>query len=138
LADRVRFLSGVPDRDLPALYNCAEVYVGVSRLLSQRVEGFGISLCEASACGVPVVAGRSGGMPEAVQDGETGILVDAESVETVATALRRLLDDPALRARYGSAGRAAVERRYNWDRVTADLVRIAGEHITARPQEAAS
>jgi phosphatidylinositol alpha-1,6-mannosyltransferase len=138
LGDRVRFLSGVPDRDLPALYNCAEVYVGVSRLLSQRVEGFGISLCEASACGVPVVAGRSGGMPEAVHDGETGLLVDAENADTVAVALRRLLDDPGLGARFGAAGRKAVERHYNWDRVTADLVRIAGEQMPARAQEAAS
>ena len=44
VADRVRFLTDVPDRDLPALYNCAEIYLGVSRLMEQRVEGFGISL----------------------------------------------------------------------------------------------
>lgn len=138
LADRVRFLTGVPDRDLPALYNSAEVYLGVSRLLSQRVEGFGISLCEASACGVPVVAGRSGGMPEAVRDGQTGLLVDAESQEAVAEALRRLLDDPALRTRFGAAGRAAVEQRYNWNRVTADLVRLASAHAPLATREAAS
>ena len=54
VADRVRFLTDVPDRDLPALYNTAEVYLGVSRLMEQRVEGFGISLSEASACGLPV------------------------------------------------------------------------------------
>ena len=109
VADRVRFLTDVPDRDLPALYNGAEVYLGVSRLMEQRVEGFGISLAEASACGVPVVAGRSGGIPEAVRDGETGVLVDAERPEAVAEALGRLLDDPALRARLGAAGRRAVE-----------------------------
>src|SRR5918996_336765 len=65
VADRVRFLTDVPDRDLPAIYNCAEVYLGVSRLMEQRVEGFGISIAEASACGIPVVAGRSGGIPGA-------------------------------------------------------------------------
>lgn len=137
VADRVRFLTGVPDRDLPALYNCAEVYLGVLRLLEQRVEGFGISLCEASACGIPVVAGRSGGIPEAVRDGETGILVDAESAEAVAGALQRLLDDPALRARMGTAGRGAVERHYNWDRVTADLVRIGQQQAPLGAREAA-
>jgi phosphatidylinositol alpha-1,6-mannosyltransferase len=125
--DRVRFLTEVPDRDLPALYNIAEVYLGVSRLLEQRVEGFGISLVEASACGVAVVAGRSGGIPEAVRDGETGILVDAERPEAVADALRRLLDDPTLRRRLGQAGRRAVESFYNWDRVAADLRRIGHE-----------
>ena len=138
LADRVRFLAGVPDRDLPALYNCAEIYVGVSRLLEQRVEGFGISLCEASACGVPIVAGRSGGIPEAVRDGETGILVEAESAEAVGRALARLLDDGALRASMGAAGGRDVERYYNWDRVIADLVTIAHEHAAVGAKEAAS
>lgn len=127
VADRVRFLTDVPDRDLPALYNTAEVYLGVSRLMEQRVEGFGISLAEASACGIPVVAGRSGGIPAAVRDGETGVLVDAESAAAVSEALSRLLDDPALRARLGAAGRRAVESHYNWDRVTRDLVRIGSE-----------
>jgi phosphatidylinositol alpha-1,6-mannosyltransferase len=127
VADRVRFLTEVPDRDLPALYNAAEIYLGVSRLMEQRVEGFGISIAEASACGVPVVAGRSGGIPAAVCDGETGVLVDAERVDAVAEAVGALLDDPARRARLGAAGRRAVESRFNWDRVTADLARIGHE-----------
>ena len=95
--------------------------------MEQRVEGFGISLAEASACGLPVIAGRSGGISAAVRDGETGLLVDAERVEDVAEALERLLGDPRLRARLGAAGRRAVERHYNWDRVTGDLVRIGHE-----------
>jgi phosphatidylinositol alpha-1,6-mannosyltransferase len=136
VADRVRFLADVPDRDLPALYNTAEVYLGVSRLMEQRVEGFGISLAEASACGVPVVAGRSGGIPAAVRDGETGLLVDAERPEAVAEALADLLNDAPLRARLGAAGRRAVESHYNWDRVTRDLVRIGRELGTAAKQAA--
>ena len=127
VAERVRFLTDVPDRDLPALYNTAEIYLGVSRLMEQRVEGFGISLAEASACGLPVIAGRSGGIPAAVRDGETGLLVDAERVEDVAEAVERLLGDSRLRARLGAAGRRAVEGHYNWDRVTRDLVRIGHE-----------
>jgi phosphatidylinositol alpha-1,6-mannosyltransferase len=138
VADRVRFLTGVPDSDLPALYNRAEIYLGVSRRLEHRVEGFGISLCEASACGVPVIAGRSGGIPEAVRDGENGLLVDAESAEDVSGALRRVLDDPGLCARMGAAGRRAVERYYNWDRVTADLVRIGHDFAPAAAREAVS
>jgi len=127
VASRVRFLTDVPDRDLPALYNCAEIYLGVSRLMEQRVEGFGISLAEASACGIPVIAGRSGGIPAAVRDGETGLLVDAEGVDAVAEAIGRLLDDAGLRARLGAAGRRSVESHYNWDRVTTDLRRIGHE-----------
>jgi phosphatidylinositol alpha-1,6-mannosyltransferase len=136
VADRVRFLTDVPDRDLPALYNAAEIYVGVSRLMEQRVEGFGISLAEASACGLPVIAGRSGGIPAAVRDGETGLLVDAERAEAVAEAVARLLDDPGLRARLGAAGRRAVESHYNWDRVTRDLARI-GRELGALAKQAA-
>jgi phosphatidylinositol alpha-1,6-mannosyltransferase len=127
VAERVRFLTEVPDRDLPALYNTAEIYLGVSRLMEQRVEGFGISLAEASACGIPVVAGRSGGMPEAVRDGETGILVNAEQPDEVAGALRRLLADHGLRRRLGEGGRRSVVERYNWNRVAADLERIGHE-----------
>ncbi len=136
VAPRVRFLTDVSDRDLPALYNTAEIYLGISRLMEQRVEGFGISLAEASASGVPVIAGRSGGIPAAVRDGETGLLVDAERVEDVAQTIERLLGDAALRARLGAAGRRAVESHYNWDRVTRDLVRI-GRELGAPAKQAA-
>ena len=138
VGDRVRFLTDVPDRDLPAIYNCAEIYLGVSRLMEQRVEGFGISIAEASACGIPVVAGRSGGIPEAVRDGETGLLVDAESPEAVGHAVEVLLDDAPLRARLGTAGRRSVESYYNWDRVAADLARIGREFAGPAVREAVS
>lgn len=131
---RVRFLPGVPDRDLPALYNLADVYVGVSRRTALSVEGFGISLAEAAACGVPVVAGKSGGIPEAVQNGQTGILVDAERPEEVADAVRTLLRDRALARKFGAAGRRAIESYYNWDRVTSELLSLAGE-LTAVGRE---
>jgi phosphatidylinositol alpha-1,6-mannosyltransferase len=126
--NRVRFLSDVPDSDLPALYNCAEVYLGLSRIMDQRVEGFGISLVEASACGLPVLAGQTGGIPDAVRQGQTGLLVDAEQPAQVITALRRLLDDRALAVRLGMAGRHAVETYYNWNRVARDVARIGHEY----------
>jgi phosphatidyl-myo-inositol dimannoside synthase len=143
IADRVQFLTGVPDSDLPALYNCAEVYLGLSRLLDQRVEGFGISLLEAASCGIPVVAGRTGGIPEAVQDGKTGMLVDAELAEQVEGVVQQLLDDPAMSSRLGAAGRQEVKRFYNWDRVTGDLARIGSQYgraptVSQRDQAAES
>jgi phosphatidylinositol alpha-1,6-mannosyltransferase len=128
VADAVRFLGFVPDADLPALYNAVDLYVGVSRYHELLVEGFGISLVEASACGLAVVGGRSGGVPEAVRDGETGLLVDPEDPGAVADAIARLLGDGELRRRLGAAGRRAVERYYNWDRVTTDLRRIDAGH----------
>lgn len=127
VADRVRFLSGVPDTDLPALYNLADVYLGVSRRTEGSVEGFGISLSEASACGVPVIGGRSGGIPDAVREGETGLLVDSEKPAEVAAAIRRVLQTPGLAQALGHAGRAAVESYFNWQRVTGDLRAIAAE-----------
>jgi phosphatidyl-myo-inositol dimannoside synthase len=127
VVDRVRFLTAVPDSDLPGLYNCAEIYCGLSRLTEGSVEGFGISLVEAAASGVPVVAGRSGGVPEAVHESETGLLVDPERLDEVCGALQTLLDDRALAGRFGAAGRRAVETYYNWDRVTADLAGIGHE-----------
>jgi phosphatidyl-myo-inositol dimannoside synthase len=133
IANRVRFLTQVPDADLPALYNCAEVYLGLSRLMDERVEGFGISLAEASACGIPVVAGRSGGIPEAVRQDQTGFLVNPEQPTEIAATLRRLLDDRELALRLGAAGRRAVESYYNWDRVADDVQGIAEEYGRVKP-----
>ena len=107
--------------DLPALYNAADLYVGISRRHDLLVEGFGISLVEASACGLAVVGGRSGGVPDAVHEGETGILVDPDDPAAVAAGVNALLANPERRKELGAAGRKAVETYYNWDRVVQDL-----------------
>jgi glycosyltransferase involved in cell wall biosynthesis len=124
LGDAVRFLGAVPDDELPAIYNVADLYVGASRRVEGLAEGFGISLVEASACGLAVVGGRSGGVPDAVGDNETGILVDSDDPAAVAAGITALLADPARRAQLGAAGRRAVESYYNWDRVVKDLREI--------------
>jgi phosphatidylinositol alpha-1,6-mannosyltransferase len=128
LGDAVRFIGSVPDADLPALYNVATAFLGVSRRTGHsRVEGFGVALAEASACGLPVIAGRSGGLAEAVRDGESGIVVEPEDADAVAAALGRVLDDQLLARRLGQAGRKAVETYYNWDRVIGDLRNIESQ-----------
>jgi phosphatidylinositol alpha-1,6-mannosyltransferase len=124
LGDRVRFLGAVPDDELPALYNAADLYVGVSRRHELLAEGFGISLVEASASGLAVVGGRSGGVPDAVREGETGILVDPDDPQAVAAGINELLADPERRRQLGVAGRKVVESHYNWDRVVKDLMEI--------------
>jgi phosphatidyl-myo-inositol dimannoside synthase len=101
------------------------------------VEGFGIALSEASACGLPVIGGSGGGIPDAVRDGETGLLVDGARVECVLAAVRQLLGDRGLALRLGAGGRAAVESYYNWDRVAAEIIGI-GREVAARHAAAAS
>lgn len=125
VADRFHLLSGVPDEDLPFLYNVGTLYLGLSRRMGQQVEGFGISLTEASASGLPVLGGRSGGVPDAVREGETGLLVDPEDLGAVTAAIRRMLGEPELARRLGNGGRAAAETYFNWMRVTEDLRRLA-------------
>ena len=126
--DRVKFLGHVEDDELPALYNVAELYVGASRVAVDHVEGFGISLVEAAATSLPVIAGREGGMPEAVVDGETGLLADPYDPASLAKAIQSLLDAPAYAARLGAEGRRVAERRYSWLRVARDLRAIADAH----------
>ncbi|MFL5460683.1 MAG: glycosyltransferase family 4 protein, partial [Gemmatimonadales bacterium] len=128
IADRIKFLGQVPEADLPQVYNSAEIYLGLSRIMPERVEGFGISLAEASACGLPVIAGTTGGIPETVEDGVSGLLVNPEQVNQVSAAVRSLLNDRLLASKLGAKGRERVERYYNWDRVAAELARLGYEH----------
>jgi phosphatidyl-myo-inositol dimannoside synthase len=123
----VRFLGRVPNNDLPALCACADVFAMAcrTRWAGLEQEGFGIVFLEAAACGVPQVAGDSGGAAEAVVDGETGVVVHrAARPDDVAVALSRLLDDQPLRARLGSAARARAEATFAYD-VLAGRLRAA-------------
>jgi phosphatidylinositol alpha-1,6-mannosyltransferase len=99
------------------LYASADVF---SMLCRDRwggleAEGFGIVFVEAAACGVPSVAGRSGGSHEAVVDGETGVVVAPRDETAVRDALARLLGDDALRARLGTAARERAVRELAYD-----------------------
>lgn len=107
LPDRVHFLGAPDDARLPRLYRASDLAVVPSRteLEKDDVEGFGIVALEAQASGLPVVAGRSGGLPEAVADGESGLIVDAADVTSLAAALNRLTRDPEERRRLGEVGR---------------------------------
>ncbi|MGH9258578.1 MAG: glycosyltransferase family 4 protein [Acidimicrobiales bacterium] len=125
LTDVVRFTGNVPDADLPALYNCAVAYLGLSRRAGRTsVEGFGLALAEAGACGLPVIATRSGGLAEAVQEGESGFAVEPDEPEAAAAALKRVLSDQLLARRLGQGARQRTETYYNWDRVIRDLREI--------------
>ena len=125
VADRFHLLTDVEDAELVAAYSIADVYAGLTRETDADVEGFGISFVEASACGVPVVASRSGGIPDAVTENVTGLLFDAEDQLAIAAAVDRVLTEPGLAERLGAAGRERVERYLNWDRVVGEIREIA-------------
>ncbi|MPZ86836.1 MAG: glycosyltransferase [Nitriliruptorales bacterium] len=120
--------------DLPTYYAAADVFAMPcrTRKLGLDVEGLGIVYLEAQACGVPVVAGASGGAPETVRDGETGFVVDGRSPTEVGAAVAGLLADPERRAAMGRAGRAFVEESWAWPVVTADLERILADLASRR------
>jgi phosphatidyl-myo-inositol dimannoside synthase len=123
----VRFLGRVPNDDLPALCACADVFAMAcrTRWAGLEQEGFGIVFLEAAACGVPQVAGDSGGAAEAVVDDVTGLVVrHPRRPDAVAAALSRLLDDQPLRARLGAAARVRAESAFAYD-VLADRLHAA-------------
>ena len=86
-----------------------------NRLGGLEVEGLGIVYLEASACGLPVIAGNSGGAPDAVRHGQTGFVVDGENVDEIAARAIELLQDQQLRERLGSQGREWISEEWNWD-----------------------
>jgi phosphatidylinositol alpha-1,6-mannosyltransferase len=123
VAQHVILTGGVPFDELPAHYAAGDVFAMPcrTRRAGMDVEGLGIVYLEASAIGLPVLAGDSGGAPDAVRDGETGYVVDGRDIPAIADRLIDLLGDPAQRARLGAAGRAWVERDWTWDVLTGHL-----------------
>ena len=117
VADSVRFTGAVPWSELPAHYGAGDVFAMPCRTRrgGLDVEGLGIVYLEASATGLPVVAGDSGGAPDAVLDGETGWVVRGGSPEDAADRVTALLGDPELRCRMGERGREWVEEKWRWD-----------------------
>ncbi len=116
VADDVVFTGSVPTEELPAHYAAGDVYAMPCRTRNRGldVEGLGIVYLEASAIGLPVVVGDSGGAPDAVRDGETGFLVNGRDQAQLADRVATLLADRDLAARFGTAGRAWVEREWRW------------------------
>lgn len=122
----VRFMGRVPNDDVPRLYGCADVSAMMcrNRWNGLEQEGFGIVFVEAAACGIPQIAGDSGGAAEAVADGETGFVVpDPTDVDAVVRHITRLLDDDALRARMGAASRRRAESEFSYTNLAERLGR---------------
>jgi L-malate glycosyltransferase len=108
ISSDIDFQGKIAQSEMPAFYGSLDIFINPS-----RSESFGVSILEASACGLPVVASDVGGIPEVVMNGETGLLVPSEDSESLAAAILRLSTDAELRASMGSAGRSFVRKKYS-------------------------
>jgi len=116
LSNYIRFVGRIAYDALPDYFRLGDLFVmpSRSRLAGLEVEGLGIVYLEASACGIPVVAGASGGAPDAVIQGKTGLVVDGTKVDEIARTINELLDNPTQLAAMGQAGRAWTVERWSW------------------------
>ena len=117
LQNSVSFIGRIQYAELPLYICCGDIFAmpSRSRFMGLEVEGLGIVYLEASACGLPVIAGRSGGAPDAVVDGVTGVVVDGTNDHEIAEAAISLFSDPAKAAAMGSAGRQWIIDNWRWD-----------------------
>jgi len=110
IAESCSFVGPVPHGEVPRWLNKFDIYCAPSTL-----ESFGVSVVEASACGLPVIVSRVGGLPEVVLEDKTGIIIPPRDVHSLVQALETLIFDQDLRIKMGAAGRIFVQQRYNWE-----------------------
>jgi len=131
--DRLDIVGRVPLDELVRLYQRAALVA-----VPSRYEGFGLPAVEAMACGTPVVACRAGALPEVLETGGGGVLVERDDPVSLAAGLRRLLDDSGLRETLGARGRARIVAAYAWPRVAAATADVYAEVVAARGRPAST
>ena len=131
VGSHVHFAGEVSAADLPKFYSASDIFLLPNRIDNGDIEGFGIVFLEAASSATPVIAGNSGGVPEAVADGLTGLLIGGTDVTELVDVVGRLIEDTLLRARLGRAGRQRVLQEFTWQRA-ADIVSTAHEKIASR------
>lgn len=128
----VVFAGAVPAADLPNYFAAADAFVMVPKSGVDGVEGFGIVYLEANLMGRPVIGSRSAGVPDAVVDGKTGLLVNPGDVQSLALAIRSLIDDRSFASRLGLNGRERVLEAFTWRRQAAPLVEALTRYFTEK------
>lgn len=123
LEGHVKFLGEVSERQKLNLYQLSDIYLMVSKspIYTGDSEGFGISFLEANACGVPAIGSSAGGIPDAVEDSVSGLLIEPENVDQTTDAIIKLLSDDGYRTKLGIQGRKRVEDQFTWDHVVAKI-----------------
>ncbi|MFH2138506.1 MAG: glycosyltransferase family 4 protein [Candidatus Omnitrophota bacterium] len=115
LEEYVKFLGQIKHEDIQLYYNICDIFVMPSKTIDIDYESFGIVYLEANACGKPVIAGKSGGVDDAVIDGVTGILVNPDDIDEISQAILCLLKDEKYAKELGENGRQRVEKEMNWN-----------------------
>jgi len=124
--DDSAFITGqIPYNQVVEYHNKFSIAVYVS-----TVESFGVSVLESSACEKPVIVSSVGGLPEVVEDGITGIIVEPRNVNATAKAIEKLVLDSSLRKQYGKEGREMVKRKYDWDNNLNGMIEIYNKILT--------
>lgn len=128
VAEHVTITGEVSEDELPAHFAAGDVFAMPcrERIGGLEVEAFGIVFIQAQGVGRPVVAGNIGGVPDALRDGETGVLVDGTDLDAVTDAVASLLGDPERATRMGESAARFVRDGFTWDRRTADLRQLLG------------
>lgn len=130
VAPLVEWLGFVPEADLAALYAASDLFVLVTRELEseREVEGFGLVFLEAQACGTAVVGARTGGIPDAVVEGQGGWLMEADDEAALAAHLRKLVEQPEFVRAEGRRGRERVVRDCTWEQYWKSLQAVLNRH----------
>jgi phosphatidylinositol alpha-1,6-mannosyltransferase len=126
LSENVTFAGYADESELPGYYAACNVFVMPSFAAhrGENVEGFGIAYLEANACGKPVIGGKTGGVTDAIVEGETGLLVDPLDVEDIRKAILDVLGDDEKARAMGLAGRKRVETEYNWRSISERILEL--------------
>jgi phosphatidylinositol alpha-1,6-mannosyltransferase len=126
LQDRVRLMGWLDGEALVKVYHAADLFILPALFLRRDVEGFGTVIVEAAAAGKPCIATRVGGIPDAVQDGQTGILTDAGDYASLSRAVVSLLRDDAMRQVMGANAQRRAREEFDWGRIAEKYEKVFG------------
>ena len=122
--NKIILINKASDQELTALYELCDIFIMPSRDMDGDFEGFGIVYLEANLRDKPVIAGDSGGVRDAVEDGVNGLLVDPNSADEISKAIVRLCKDNELRLELGRQGKERAMRDFSWEKQTEKLKQI--------------
>lgn len=126
LSDKVIFLGEISDDDLQIFYRLCNIFIMPAREIKEKgdVEGFGLVFLEASLFAKPVIGGKSGGQPDAIEDGYSGLLVNPNDEYEIANAIIKLLESPELAEKLGQQGRQRVLEKFRWDEEAKKIINL--------------